>query len=146
MNNFTQYIGISTDILFLRHPMRTSFGLLFGIVLRIIIELLTIWVITLEVILLRISYWEFGLLGIFLAHLTTAKDYFVGKTNYLSEEEEKLFTMIRESKATELEKQRWYSKVIEKAIDRAEFRPELRAEQAEWERLLGISSISNPDA
>ena len=32
MNNFTKYLSFGVDFLFLRHPVRTSLGFIFGVV------------------------------------------------------------------------------------------------------------------
>jgi hypothetical protein len=129
MNSFTKYLSLTLDFLFLRHPTRTSLGFLFGVTSRTILKILAIWIIAIQTILATsISVWEFGLLGICIAHFPTVKEYFSGKTNYLSENEEKAFAMIRNLNIPDYQKQNMYLKVVEKVLERVELKPEFQEE------------------
>jgi hypothetical protein len=127
-NTVTKYLSLAIDILFLRQPTRTSLGLIFGMALRPIIKLLAIWAIVFEAVVTRLSFLEFGLLGLCLAHIPTAWSQFFGKKNYLSENEEKAFAMIRDLKLTEMEKQQLYLRVVEKVLEKTELKPEIENE------------------
>lgn len=129
MNNIlTKYLSMALDFLFLKQPTRSSLGLAFGMASRILIKILSIWVIVLQSVLANIDYFEFGLLGFCLAHIPTVRDYYSGKTNYLSENEEKAFSMINGLKITDFEKQKLYFKVVEKVLEKVELKPELEEE------------------
>ena len=137
MNTLTKSITFAIETLFLRQPMRTSLGFVFGMGTRIITKILSIWVVALDAILVKVNLWEFGLLGICFAHISTIRNYYSGHVNYLSESEEKAFAMIRELKLPEHQKQLLYLKVVEKVLERVELKPEIKNEQREIEKLFG---------
>lgn len=129
MNNIiTNNISLALDLLFLKHPTRTSFGLILGLATRVIFKVLSIWMPMLAVIVNTLNYWEFTILGIFIAHIATARDAIFGRCNHLSENEEKAFAMIRELKISDFYKQNMYLKVVEKVLEKVELNPEIQEE------------------
>lgn len=129
MNNIiTKNFSLALDILFLKHPTRTSFGFIFGLATRVTLKVLSIWLTIFAVIVGTLNYWEFVILGITVAHIPTIKDAVTGKGNYFSEYEEKAFAMIKELKIPEHQKQNMYLKVVEKVLEKVELNPEIQEE------------------
>lgn len=129
MDTFTKYLTLAVDILFLKQPMRTSLGLFLGLATKSILKILAIWISVAQAILsANLAEWEYGLLGILLVHIPTAGHYLFAKVGYLSESEERAFSMIRELKLPEYQKQQMYLKVVEKVLDRVELKTEAEKE------------------
>ena len=124
MNIITKYTLLAVDILFLKQPIRTSLGLLYGLATKPILQILAAWLpVAKNILSANLSDLQFGLLGIALVHIPTARHYLLGKVSYLSENEEKAFAMIRELKLPESHKQLMYIKVVEKVLARIELKP-----------------------
>ncbi len=129
MNNLTKYLTFGVDFLFLKHPTRTSLGFILGVAFKPALKFLAVFIASLQAVLLAsISVWEYGLIGLALFHIPTAVSLLMGKTRYLSENEEKAFKMIRELNIPDFEKQVMYLKIVEKVLERVELKPEIQNE------------------
>jgi hypothetical protein len=129
MDQLTKYLKLAVDVLFLKQPTRSSLGLILGLSTRTVLKMIAAWSAIARTILdANISVWEYGLLGIALAHIPTAVGYFFYKPNYLSENEEKAFSMIRSLNIPDFQKQTMYLKIVEKVLERVDLKPELQNE------------------
>lgn len=129
MDQLTRYLKLAVDILFLKQPTRSSLGFIFGLSTHTVLKMIAAWSVIAQTILnAGISIWEYGLLGIALVHIPTAIGYFFFKPNYLSENEEKAFFMIRSLNIPDFQKQTMYLKIVEKVLERVDLKPELQNE------------------
>src|SRR5687767_3420064 len=95
----SQLINTSVNFIFIKHPTRTSLGIVLGIVINILTKLFSPILNRQSAInLSTIEPWEFIIFGVFLLHLRTFYELITKKIS-LSENEEKAFELIRTAKA-----------------------------------------------
>lgn len=98
LRRFSKPLSISIDLIFLKHPERSSLGFMFGVALHILTK---IFAPTLRQItwldLASVGIVEYGILGLVLIHLPTIMTLLVRPTR-ADEGIEKAFAIMREAK------------------------------------------------
>jgi hypothetical protein len=121
LNSFTKFLTTAVDFLFIKQPTRTSLGIVFGAATKYLISFLAVWFKVFQDILsANVSIWGYMLLGLAFVHLSTAVSLVRGERKYLSEDEEKAMSMIREFKAPDSEKQAMYRRLIDNVLAKVE--------------------------
>ena len=125
-DKFTHIINTAISFIFIKHPTRTSLGIVVGIILHTFTKIFSPVLGQLSIInLSMINPWEIMVVGVFLLHIKTIYELLRNKTS-LSENEEKAFDLIRiakqEGKITDLEAKNLYLNLCERVLANVELK------------------------
>jgi hypothetical protein len=105
------------DLLFLRHPMRTSLGVIIGLVIVLFVDVFSPWLATLRYIdVYRANPVLWVAFGVFIMHIPTIIYMFRGARG--NEDIEEALKLIREAPFSESERRAKYRALIIAAMQR----------------------------
>lgn len=136
MNKITQILLLAIRFLFVGNPIRTSLGIILGLVLYILISIFQPGIkqlLSSYVNVNTLEVWECMLLGLFLIYVPTIIS-FIGspKKEVLNEDLETVLRLIRlavdEADLSEKQKRKLYLRLCEKAVEEVSFSKNIQAE------------------
>ncbi len=133
IDKITLYYNKAMDILFIKQPVRTSLGVIFGIFLDFLVNLFFPYFEKISIISIqRIRLWHLVATGITFLHLPSFFQYIYRKP-IGTEKIDEVIQLIEAGNFSEIEKRQKYrqliEKVLEKALDDEQFRQLVQARQ-----------------